>query len=319
VRTPAAAPATAGAPGPVLGRGLLLVCLAGVLWGTIGPSVPLAVEASGLGPLTVGALRGLVAAGVLLAAVASVGRLRRCWVLARPQWRRVVAVGVLTATFQQLFFVAVLWAGVSVATVVCLGFAPALLLVVGSVRERRPPAAGALATVVVAVVGLLLVGGAGSEGPAGSRPVVGVLAALAAGAAYGFSAEVGAPLSRRLDTLTMTTATMVVAAGVLLPLGLGLPLLRGEPVLTADLASWGWIVYLGVVTMAVAYALLFTGLRTTSSGTAVVASLLEPVTAVLLAVAFLGERLSPAGVLGSVLILLAIATLGRRTQEPAPQ
>lgn len=301
-----------------MGRGLVLVCLAGVLWGTIGPSVPLAVEASGLGPLAVGALRGLVAAVVLLAVVASLGRLRGCWELARPQWRRVVAVGALTATFQQLFFVAVLWAGVSTATVVCLGFAPALLLVVASVQGRRPPSARALATVGVAVLGLLLVSVAGSEGGAGSSPVLGVLAALAAGTAYAFSAEVGAPLSRRLDTLTMTAATMVVAAGVLLPLGLGLPLLRGEPVLTADLASWGWIVYLGVVTMAVAYALLFTGLRSTSSGSAVVASLLEPVTAVLLAVAFLGERLSPAGVVGSVLILLAIATLGR-TEEPAPQ
>ncbi len=228
-----------GRTSPLLGRGLLLVCVAGILWGTIGPAVPLAVEASGLSPLTVGALRGLVAAAVLLAAAASFGRLRDCWVLARPQWRRVVAVGALTATFQQLFFVAVLWAGVSITTVVCLGFAPALLLVVGSVRERRPPAAGPLATVTVAVVGLLLVGLAGGDGATGSRPVVGVLAALAAGAAYGFSAEVGAPLSRRLDTLTITTATMVVTAGVLLPLGLGLPLLQGEPVLTTDLGVVG--------------------------------------------------------------------------------
>ncbi len=317
--TPAPAPAPPAVPGRAPGRGLLLVCLAGVLWGTIGPAVPLAVEASGLSPLTVGALRGVVAAVVLLAAVASAGRLRRCWVLARPQWRRVVAVGVLTATFQQLFFVAVIWAGVSITTVVCLGFAPALLLVVGSVRTRRPPAPAAMLTVTVAVVGLLLVSVVGSEGPAGPRPLLGVLAALGAGAAYGFSAEAGAPLSRRLDTLTMTTATMVVAAGVLLPLGLGLPLLAGEPVWTTDPASWAWIVYLGVVTMAVAYALLFTGLRTTSSGTAVVASLLEPVTAVLLAVTFLGERLTPAGVLGSALILLAIATLGRRAEEPMPQ
>lgn len=304
---------------PRPGRGLLLVCLAGVLWGTIGPSVPLAVEASGLSPLTVGALRGLVAAGVLVAAVTAAGRLRRCLARALPQWRRVVAVGVLTAAFQQLFFLAVTWAGVSVATVVCLGFAPALLLVVASIQERRPPRLSAGVTVAVAVVGLVLVGAVGSEGPAGPRPVLGVLVALGAGAAYGFSAEAGAPLSRRLDTLTMTTATMVVAAGVMLPFGLALPLLRGERVLTSDLASWGWIVYLGVVTMAVAYALLFTGLRTTSSGAAVVASLLEPVTAVLLAVAFLGERLSPAGVLGSLLILLAIASLGRRADGPPPQ
>jgi DME family drug/metabolite transporter len=51
----------------------------------------------------------------------------------------------------------------------------------------------------------------------------------------------------------------------------------------------------------------------------VVATLLEPVTAVVIAVLFLGETLSAAGVLGSFLILGAIGGLGRRMQQPQVQ
>ena len=43
------------------------------------------------------------------------------------------------------------------------------------------------------------------------------------------------------------------------------------------------------------------------------------VTAVLIAVVLLGERLTAAGVAGSLLILLAIGSLGRRSPEPPPQ
>ncbi len=322
VRGPLTAPPTpTGTERPAAaGRGLLLVCLAGVVWGTIGPAVQLAVRGSALSPLTIGALRALVAVAVLLVVVAALGRVRHCVAAALTQRRRVVAVGTLTATFQLLFFLAVVWAGVSVTTVVCLGFAPVLLLVVASVRDRRLPRPGALATVVVAVVGLLLVALVGGGDAVGTDPALGVLTALAAGAAYGLSAEVGGPLSQRLDTLTVTSSTMTVAAVVLVPGGLLLPLLQGRPVLTGDTGTWLLVVYLGVVTMAGAYALLFAGLRTTPSGAAVVATLLEPVTAVLIAVLLLGERLTPAGLVGSVLILLAIASLGRRsTDDPPPQ
>ena len=71
--------------------------------------------------------------------------------------------------------------------------------------------------------------------------------------------------------------------------------------------------------MTVAYALLYTGLRTTPSGTAVVATLVEPVTAVLIAVLLLDEHLSPAGLIGAFLIVAAIAGLGRTEGRPQPQ
>ncbi len=309
----------AAPPAAQMWRGLGLVSLAGVIWGTIGTAVQLVHEGSGLSPLTIGAYRAIVAVSVLLVLSLVTGRLATSWSLARHQWRRVTAVGVLTAAFQLLFFIAVLATGVSVATVVTLGFAPVLLLAVGSVQHRRLPSAGRTLTVTVAVVGLLLVclaGGAGAHAP---DPALGIVAALGSGAAYALSADIAGPLSHRLDTLTVTTATMSVTAAVLVPGGLALALVRSETMTTTDTGSWLLIVYLGVVTMAAAYALLFTGLRSTPSGAAVVATLLEPLTAVLIAVLLLHERLTLAGLLGSLLILSAIASLGRRTPEPQPQ
>ena len=88
---------------------------------------------------------------------------------------------------------------------------------------------------------------------------------------------------------------------------------------TSDGAAWLLVIYLGVVTMAFAYVLLYAGLRSTPSGTAVVATLLEPVTAILIAVLLLDEKLSAAGVLGCLLILVAIGSLGRRVDPPQAQ
>ncbi len=300
-------------------RGLLLVSLAGIVWGTIGPGVQLIHDRSSLAPLTISAYRALIAVAVLIGFSLATGQLRRSWSAARGQWRRVVVVGIMTAAFQMLFFVAVVMIGVSVTTVVCLGFAPVLLMVLGSARQRRLPSVPQGFPVIVAVVGLLLVSLAGSPVQSTSSPVWGVLAALASGAAYALSAEVAGPLTRRLDTLTVTTATMFVASVVLVPSGLALALLRGDTLISSDPASWLLLGYLGVVTMAVAYALLFTGLRSTPSGSVVIATLLEPVTAVLIAVVILGESLTATGMVGSLLIMAAIASLGREYEEPPPQ
>jgi DME family drug/metabolite transporter len=256
---------------------------------------------------------------VLLVLALVTRRLARLWSLAHRQWRRVIIVGLLTAAFQLLFFIAVVATGVSIATVVCLGFAPVLLLVISCAQQRRLPSVGRALPVLVALVGLLLVSLVGDAGEVAPHPVLGILTALGSGAAYALSADVARPLSQRVDALTMTTATMSVAAAVLVPGGLLLAYVRREALTTTDTSSWLVIGYLGGVTMVVAYVFFFTGLRSTSSGAAVVATLLEPVTAVLIAVLFLDERLTPAGLLGCLLIIAAIASSGRQSDDLQPQ
>ena len=309
---PVTAPADLPRPGGAWG-GLLLVCGAGVVWGTIGPGVGLVHERSSLSVFTTGAYRGVAAVVTLLLAASLARQWGHCRALLRQHGRRVLAVGVLTALFQLLFFVAVFASGVSIATVVAPGFAPVLLLVVGAVRRRRPPSWAEAVTVGAAVLGLALVGSGGGPGP---HVALGVLAALGSGTAYGLSAYFGAPLMEHHDALAVTTCTTTVVGAVLVPGGLVVALFRGEPMGSTDVGTWLLIGYLGAITLAFAYGLFFAGLRRTPSGTAVVATLLEPVTGVLIAVAFLGERLSPLAVVGTLLILGAIGTLGRRTETP---
>ncbi len=73
-------------------------------------------------------------------------------------------------------------------------------------------------------------------------------------------------------------------------------------------------IHLGVVTVAIAYALFARGLRGISVATAVTLSLAEPLTAAALGVLLLGEKLPPLAVLGVVLLLagLAVLSAGRR-------
>jgi DME family drug/metabolite transporter len=290
-----------------------------MIWGTIGPGAQVVHQRSGLSTPTVTAYRAIAAVVVLSLGVVLSGRRAAARTAALEEWRRVIVVGVLTAAFQFLFFVAVAYTGVSITTVVSLGFAPVLLLVLGSVHQRRLPRGSRAITVVVAVLGLLLVTFGGGLNDTTPHPLSGVLAALGSGAAYAFATEIASPLSQRLDTLTMTAATIGVSALVLVPTGLAVTGLRGDAFMTSDAFSWIVIGYLGVFTLAIAYALLFTGLRSTPSSAAVIATLLEPVTAVLIAVTLLGERLTVAGIVGSLLIVAAITSLGRTSEKPTPQ
>jgi DME family drug/metabolite transporter len=292
--------------------GLALVCAAGVVWGTIGPVVDVAVGRSALSVWTTGAYRALWALLALGVVVVALRRRPACaGVLREARWRT-GAVGLLTGIFQLLFFVSVGAGGVTIATVVALGVAPLAPMVLRAVVRRRPPALGEVAAVACAVAGLLLVslGGGGATDPA--HPTLAVVAALGSGVAFGLSAEVAGPLTQRFDSLAVAALSTGVAALLVLVAGVAVAVPAGLPLGPGDAVSVLLVAYLGVGTMALAYVLFFAGLRTTSSGTAVLSALLEPVTAVVIAVLLLGERITVASALGAVLIVATIASLGRR-------
>jgi DME family drug/metabolite transporter len=194
------------------------------------------------------------------------------------------------------------------------------LTVADALGHRRRPTTDRLAVLAAALTGLVLVSLSAGHGTTGPRPLLGVLLASGSGLAYAFTTALGEPLARSTGPLALTTATTTVGALVLLPTAfLGGSRTTTDPVALATLA------YLGVLTMAVAYGLLYAGLRTADRGAAVVATLLEPVTAAVLAALVVGERLGTGGVVGTALILLAVASLGRRGRAaggpltPAPE
>jgi DME family drug/metabolite transporter len=239
--------------------------------------------------------------------------------LVRAHPVRAVVVGLGTGAYQALYFGSVATAGVTVATVVSLGLAPVLLAVVDLVRARRRTATRSTVrlTLVVssALSGLVLVsvasGMASGTAPGahavGPEPVLGLLLAIASGSVYAATTALGSTLlaSDGVDPLALTTVATTAGAVGLVPVALA----GGGPFVTSDPAALGTLAYLGIFTMALAYGLFYAGLRTTRSGAAVVATLLEPVTAAVAAAVLLGERLGPLGIVGSVLILAAVAGL----------
>ncbi|WP_122818987.1 DMT family transporter [Nocardioides pantholopis] len=291
--------------------GLLQVCLAGVLWGTGGLAVQVVRDAAPIPVLTLSAWRLAIAAVVLLAAVGWLRRGAATRRLLRRHPGRVVLVGLGTAAYQALYFGSVVTAGVTVATVVSLGLAPVLLTIATAVRTRTVPSAGRVAVLATALLGLVLVTGSAHAGETGPHPGWGLLLAAGSGTAYALATALGEPLARAGDPLALTTLTTTVGAAGLLPLGAGAGLASGH-LAAADPVVLGTLAYLGVATMALAYGLFYAGLRTTDAGAAVVATLLEPVTAALVAAAVLGERIGTAGLIGTGLILLAVGGLGRR-------
>jgi DME family drug/metabolite transporter len=292
--------------------GLLLVCLAGVLWGTGGLALEVLRGHSSMSVLTVSAYRMLIAAVALVAASLVLRRGPQLVALVRAHPARAVVVGLGTGAYQALYFGSVATAGVTVATVVSLGLAPALLAVVDLVRARRrtarPRSSLRLALVVTAALsGLVLVSAASGANAVGGQPVLGLVLAVASGSVYAATTGLGSTLlaSEAVDPLALTTVATTAGAVGLVPVALA----GGGPYVTTDPTTLGTLAYLGLFTMALAYGLFYAGLRTTRSGAAVVATLLEPVTAAVAAAVVLGERLGPAGIVGSVLILAAVAGL----------
>ena len=296
-------------------RGLVQVTCAGVLWGTGGLAMQLLREHDPMSPVAVIVWRATIGAVLVLLALVALRRTGELVTLVRRHPGRLLLVGTGTALMQAFFFLAVPMAGVAVTTVVAIGLAPVLLTVVDAVRRRRPPDARTVAVLVTALLGLALVCIVAGGGETGPRPVTGVV--LAAGSAVTFAlatTAAGGRISKSASPVVLTCGMALVGVMVMAPT----LLFVDGPVTTRDPAAWAWLLYLGGITLVVAYVLLYTGLRVTSASTAVTATLVEPVTATVAATLVLQEPLGVVGWLGIVLVLAGIAGLGRPASAEGP-
>ncbi len=282
--------------------GALLVVAGAVLWGTTGTSQALGPDAAT--PLAVGTTR-LVLGGLLLVGWAIVrrGRGRSPDAGAVPDRRRVLLAGLLggggVAAYQLSFFAAVDTAGVALGTAVAIGSSPVFTGLIEWALTRRAPGrrwwlATGLATVGVAVL----------AGPSRLVPL-GVVLALCAGLSYATYAMAAKVL---LDEgLTGPTAMGVVfGSGLVLLLPVAVRLDLGW---LADPAGVAMLLWLGAVTVLLAYQLFAAGLATVTASTAATLSLAEPLTAAVLGVLVLGERPSVTAGVGAGVVLAGLLLL----------
>ncbi|HEX5728015.1 DMT family transporter [Microbacterium sp.] len=306
---------------------VLAVLAAALLFGTTGTSMALGPDDTT--PLSVGAVRLVIGGtGLAILAFSLARRHARRSTIAPPRSLslsktgiRSLALMVLTgfclALYQPLFFLGTERNGVAVGTVVALGSAPILAGLLEWGLTRRVPSSTWMTATALATVGVVLLGFGGEAGGAGGTDPVGLLGSVGAGATFAVIANV----QRRLLDQGWDPFTVVGAMGA------------SSAVLSAlvlPFVDLGWLsttsglimaLWLGIATISIAYVMFTWGLGGLTAATAATLTLGEPLTASILGIVVLGERLSLLAILGLAVLAAGLALLAwgsRAPRDPVP-
>jgi len=287
----------------------LCLVLSGLLWGTGGLIGTIFGQAAGLSAISVAAYRLLAGGGLIVAFLTLSGKR---WPAGRAAWTRIAVNGLLSAIFQGCYFAAMSLTSVSLATLVTIGATPVIVAIAEQARGRRALDKADAVTMAMALAGLGLLGGL----PGGGFSETAVLAStgMALLSAAGFAAVtlIGTSPVPGLDELALNGFGFTLGGMALLALaGGGLGFRPG-------LASAALLAALGIGPTAMAYTLYFRALRKASATTAALLTLIEPLTAAVLAALVLGERLSTTGIAGAVMLLSAVVRTVRADSAQRP-
>lgn len=257
-------------------------------------------------------------AAVVLLALAAVRRRGR-----RPRPRdafiAVLGLGSIGYAAQAAFFFGAL--EVMDASLLAIVFYtyPAMVTLVAAALGRDHLSRARVAALVAASAGVLLVLlGAGGGAGALSFPVRGTVLAFGAAATYTAYILVSDAVIPRLPAVLLAGLVMAGASATLWARSF----LVGGPRLEFGARGWLWLGCIALVSTVLAMVTFFAGMRRTGPSTAAILSTFEPVVTTALAAATLGEALTPAQVVGGVLVVgsVAVLQLGPRrptTKEPA--
>jgi len=218
---------------------------------------------------------------------------------------RALAAGACMAGYQAAYFTAVTLAGIAVTALVAICSAPLIIAALAPVTLGEALGARVRAALALGVPGTaLLVAVPGDARALSMGFVAGGGLALGAGLAYALYVLLTKAALARTAPLPLTAFTFGAGAVLLTP-----TLLWTDAPLQQLTEGWPWLLYLGGVATAGAYALYALGLRWVPASVAGIVTLMEPLTATLLGVLVFGERLGPGGLIGAALLLTALGVV----------
>lgn len=292
-------------------RGLLLIALAAIMWGTVGVATRGLYTLTDTNPLSIGFWRLAIAVPVLsLACWRTLGP-RMFHITRRDRWLMVL-IGVMMALYQVCYFASIERVGVTIAVLVTLCTAPVLVALLGAglLGERLTRrTVGALGAALFGTG--LLVGVPTAASGEQSQIVIGVLLALGSALGYAVLTLCSRALAGRYHPLQPITFGFAAGGLLLLPFALATGLTVSYPAV-----GWALLLHLGLIPTALAYWLFLIGMRTTTATAASITTLIEPLTSSVLAALLFREQLGPLGLLGALLLLGALGLLlgGRSTE-----
>ena len=273
--------------------------LSGLLWGTGGLIGTLFGQAAGLSAMSVATYRLLAGGGLIVTFLTLTGKR---WPTGRAAWTRIAVNGLLSALFQSCYFAAISLTSVSLATLVTIGGTPVIVAIVEQARGRRALGRAGVTTIVMALAGLGLLVGFPGGGFSETAMLASTGMALLSAAGFAAVTLIATSPVPDLDELTLNGFGFSLGGMALLPLAA----MTGGLGFRPGLASAGLLTALGIGPTAVAYTLYFRGLRKASASTGALLSLIEPLTAAVLAALVLGNRLSATGIAGAAILLAAV-------------
>lgn len=304
---------------------VLAVLIASMLFGTTGTSQALGPD--GTTPLSIGVMR-MVIGGTGLAVIAFLLAWRHSRTRATPgaptlralspsrgglrPLSLMVLTGACLAVYQPLFFLGTERNGVAVGTVIALGSAPILAGLLEWALTRRVPTATWMLATAMATLGVVLLGFGGEAGTAGGADPLGVAGSVGAGASFAIIANA----QRRLLDAGWDPFTVVGAMGASAAVLSAFAIPFVDLTWLSTTSGLVMALWLGLATISIAYILFTWGLSGLTAATAATLTLGEPLTASILGIAVLDERLSALAIAGLAILAAGLALLAWGSRAP---
>lgn len=283
-----------------------MVVAAALSWGTIGVAVGWLYRLTETTSLSIGFLRLLLSAPVLLITARLLAGQRAFRI--KPHHRLTLGlIGGTFAGYQVAYFAAIPYLGVAAAVLINICSAPiftALLARIFLGERLRPTTWLAIAGSVIGAG--LLVGGT-PQVDSTADLLIGTVLALTAGFSYSLVILGARMIAAEYHPVVPVALSFTLGAFLLMPAALASGLVVDYPV-----QGWMLLIYLSIVPTAIAYALYVRGMRSVRATTAATITLLEPLGSALLAIVLLGERFTASGIVGAALLIASIVVIARQ-------
>ncbi|HKK02213.1 MAG TPA: DMT family transporter [Desulfuromonadales bacterium] len=284
-------------------RGILLISCAAALWGTVGIATQAIYSLSDLDATTVGFYRLAIGFPILAVLCRPIGG-RGILLIRGRSLALLLLIGIMLGAYQVCFFASISHAGVATATLVTLCTAPVIVALLSALFLKEAFTRQTSWALALALAGTACLVGAPRQFDARGGLLIGIWLALGSATGYAIVTLLGRALAGRHHPLHATTISFGAGALALLPLAHPAAAFRTPEI-------WGLLLYVGIVPTAVSYTLFFLGMRYVRATAASVLTLVEPLTATLLAWLLFDERLGASGLVGAALLFGGIALLYR--------